>query len=701
MKKKPPQEKNFDLFAQKPQTNTEKDDLLQAQKRYEELSKLLDEYARRYYIDDDPIVSDAEYDRLYRELEELERRFPELKKADSITNRVGGQPLEEFDKVTHQIPMLSLANAMNEKEFLEFDQRLKRLLDLPADEDLDYVAEPKIDGTAITLIYEKGKFLLGATRGDGHTGEDITQNLKTIRSIPLQLKGENLPELLEVRGEAYFPKDAFKKFNEQQIKAGEKPFANPRNAAAGSLKQLDPSITAKRNLAAFIYALARLEGHSFERHSDFLQALEKWGFQTPRPYRRCHGTREVLEHYQTLLQERPSLNFDIDGMVVKLNDYTLQEKAGFLSKSPRWAIAYKFPPQQEMTKVLDITVQVGRTGALTPVAELEPVPIGGVIVSRATLHNQDEIDRKDIRIGDTVLVQRAGDVIPEIVMSLKEFRPPDTKPFKIPDQCPVCGGKTERAEGEAAIYCVSLDCPAKIKESLRHFVSRKAMDIDGIGKKMIEQLVDKKIVQQLADLYTISDEQWKQLDRMGEKTLANLKKSLEQSKKTTLQRFLFALGIRHVGETTAAILASHYPSLEQLQNATFEELQEIQDIGPIVAQSIRNFFSQEKNQRTIQHLLNLGIDPKPPQHEKFSSTILDLFKGKTFVITGTLNRWKRNEAKEAISLRGGKVTNSISKKTDYLIAGENAGSKLTKARQLNIPILSEETFEAMLEGKIP
>ena len=673
----------------------------EAETNIKELSKKLNYYGYRYYVMDDPIVSDAEYDRDYRSLQKLEQLYPQFKQADSPTERVGGVPLEGFEKVKHRIPMLSLANAMNEEELFDFDKRLKRLLDANEDKKITYIAEPKIDGIAISLLYEKGKFVLGTTRGDGVTGEDITKNLRTIQTIPLTLQDKDLdiPDILEVRGEAYMPRDTFNAFNKQQVLLGEKPFANPRNATAGSLKQLDPTMTAKRPLAAFIYALGYIEGLEFQNHWEFLQSLNKWGFVIPEINRQCEGIKEVTEHYQTLMQQRPILNYDIDGMVVKVNNYALQKQLGAISKSPRWAIAYKFPPQQETSKILDIAVQVGRTGALTPVAHLEPVNIGGVVVSRATLHNQDEIDKKDLRIGDTVLVQRAGDVIPEIVMSIKEFRSSESQPYVLPKNCPVCGGETERTSGEAARYCTSLDCPAKIKASLQHFASRNAMDIDGLGKKLLEQLVDHHIVTQLIDLYSITDEQWRMLDRIGERTILNLKESLEKSKKTTLKRFLFALGIRHVGENTATILASEFRSIAKLWDTSIETLEAIHDIGPIVARSIHHFFSQEKNRQTIEQFLTIGITPEPPPLNNSNLLGKELFENKTFVITGTLLKRKRNEAKQEILSRGGKVSNSISKKTDYLLAGNAAGSKLQKAESLKVTILSEEQFEAMLLGQ--
>ncbi|HAA56529.1 MAG TPA: DNA ligase (NAD(+)) LigA [Myxococcales bacterium] len=677
-------------------------DLEQAKKEVERLTEELNEHAHRYYVLDAPIISDAEYDRMHRKLEELELLFPSLARPDSPTQRVGGPPLDHFEKVKHRLPMLSLANAMNKEELIEFDKRLKRQLDLPENEILEYIVEPKIDGIAISLTYEEGTFMVGATRGDGVNGEDITSNLRTLETIPLSLrKGERpIPPIFEVRGEAYMPKDGFEAFNRKLLDNGDKPFANPRNATAGSLKQLDPKNTAKRPLAAFIYAPGYMEGVEFATHWDFLQSLREWGFSIPAFNQKCQGAEEVLLRYDEILDKRNTLNYEIDGMVVKLNDYALQEKVGAISKSPRWAIAFKFPPQQETTKILDIDVQVGRTGKLTPVAHLEPVLVGGVTVSRATLHNQDEIDKKDVRIGDTVLIQRAGDVIPEVVMSIKEKRPEGAVPFLLPEACPVCGGETERVKDEADTYCTSIDCPAKIKAALQHFVSRKAMNIDGLGKKLIEQLVDAEIVKHIPDLYTITDDDWRSLERMGEKSIVNLKNSLDKSKDTTLARFLFGLGIRHVGERTAQILASEFRSLDALYEATTFELEAINDIGPIVAYSVHHFFSQEKNKAVLQALLDLGLNPAPPQSIEDNEDLAgrEFFDGKTCVLTGTLTEMTRDQAKQQILMRGGKVSGSVSKKTDFLIAGAAAGSKLAKAESLGVTVLTEAQFQEMLKG---
>jgi DNA ligase (NAD+) len=670
-----------------------------AEARLLSLTAELNDHAHRYYVLDAPIISDAAYDRLYRELEALEQDWPQFRQADSPTQRVGGIPLEGFEKVTHRVPMLSLANAMNEEELREFAEKRKRALSLEAGHRLDYSVEPKIDGIAISLLYEEGRFVRGATRGDGVVGEDITGNLRTVEAIPLKLRDSirPIPPVLEVRGEAYMPNDRFRLFNQRLIEAGEEPKANPRNATAGSLKQLDPNVTAQRPLSAYVYAVGYTEGVEFAHHSDFLQALRDWGFRVNELSKVCNGIDEVTEAYADLMERRPNLNYDIDGMVVKVNDMALQEELGFISKSPRWAIAYKFPAQQETTRVESIEVQVGRTGAMTPVAYLEPVSVGGVTVSRATLHNQDEIDRKEIRIGDMVVIQRAGDVIPEVVKVIKEQRPEGTEAYVLPTHCPVCGSLAERSPGEAVLVCTGLSCPAKLKGTLRHFVARRMMQVEGIGEKLIDQLVENGLVREFADLYTLTEEQWLSLERTGRRLVARLTKSLEASKTPTLARFLYALGIRHVGENTSRILSESFPSLEQLYVAEVEQLVEIQDIGPIVADSVHRFFSQEENRAAIQRLLDAGVSPVPPEVVELSEEAEGHdFAGKTFVLTGKLTEFTREEAKAEILARGGKVSGSVSKKTDFLLAGEKAGSKRTKAEALGISILDEETFRSLL-----
>lgn len=662
------------------------------------LTDELNMHAHRYYVLDDPLISDAEYDRRLRTLEALEQKWPQWMCEDSPSQRVGGPPLEHFDKVSHRIPMLSLANAMDEAELRDFDQRIKRQLDLPVNSEVTYVAEPKIDGIALSLLYEEGAFRTGATRGDGVQGEDITANLKTVQSIPLRLQSEPHPfgPVLEVRGEAFMPRDGFDAFNSKLMDEGLKPFANPRNATAGSLKQLDPKQTALRPLSAFVYAPGYMENTEFESHWDFLEALKAWGFLVNPLSRRCNGLSDVLALYAELMEKRPSLNYDIDGMVVKVDSYALQNKLGAISKSPRWAIAYKFPAQQETTLIENIEIQVGRTGALTPVAHLKPVSVGGVTVSRATLHNQDEIDRKDIRVGDTVVIQRAGDVIPEVVKVIVDLRPEDSQPYTLPTTCPVCSAESERADGEAVTYCTGASCLAKLKAAGQHFVSRKAMNVDGVGAKLIEQIVDEGLLTRIPELYSIPREDWLSLERMGEKSVDNLLAGLEASKESTLARFLFALGIRHVGEGTAKTLAKHMPSLTMLYDARIDELEAIPDVGPIVASSVHRFFAQEDNRSFIQELLDAGIQPEPPAPSDSEED--PLFVGKAFVITGTLKQWSRDQAKELILARGGKVSGSVSRKTDYLVAGASAGSKLRKAQEAGVSVLSEEQFLAMLEG---
>lgn len=688
------------LFAPpQDETPTETDSI---QQQINELTEDLNDHAHRYYVLDSPIISDAEYDRRYRKLEALEKDYPQWKRPDSPTLRVGGPPLEHFEKVPHRVPMLSLANAMDETEMREFDQRIKRHLKLPTTTPVEYVIEPKIDGIAVSLLYENGLLTIGATRGDGVTGEDITNNLKTIRTIPLQLssKHREIPPMLEVRGEAYFPRGAFDSFNAKMLANGDKTFANPRNATAGSLKQLDPKNTAERSLAAFVYAPGYSEGVEFDTHWDFLQALKDWGFQVNPISQLCDGLDPVMAGYNSLMEQRPTLDYDIDGMVIKVNSYTLQDQLGAVAKSPRWAIAFKFPAQQETTKIDAIEIQVGRTGALTPVAHLAPVQVGGVTVSRATLHNQDEIDRKDIRVGDTVVIQRAGDVIPEVVQVIMDLRPEDSEPYIIPHVCPVCGSEAERAPGEAVLICTGLDCPAKLKASLQHFSARKAMNIEGLGKKLVEQVVEAEMVVHFSDLYRIDLDGWTSLERMGKRSAEKLINNLEKSKDTTLSRFLFALGIRHVGERTAQIVAQAFPSLDSLYNASLHELESIQDVGPIVASSIHRFFNQEKNKAMIQELLELGVNPEPPPPPVEAAEADPSFADKTFVLTGSLQSQSRNEAKAKIEALGGKVSGSVSRKTDFLVAGESAGSKLRKAQDLGIEILTEEEFLAMLgEGE--
>ncbi|MCD6206306.1 MAG: NAD-dependent DNA ligase LigA, partial [Candidatus Marinimicrobia bacterium] len=625
------------------------------------LRRLIEEANHNYYVLDNPTISDAEYDKLMRELRDLEQQYPELITADSPTQRVGAEPLKEFGTVTHRIPLLSLDNAMNEGELIEFVERVCKAF---PGEAVEFVAEPKIDGLAVELVYEDGIFVNGSTRGDGFTGEDISQNLKTIRSIPLKLKTDQIPapKLLEVRGEVYMDRRDFEKLNEQQLAEGKQPFANPRNSAAGSLRQLDSRITATRPLNIWCYALGACEGISFETHYEFLETLPKWGFRVNPEIRLCQSKHELLDYYRNIEEKRDQISYDIDGVVFKVNSIAKQEKLGIKSRSPRWAIAGKFKAQQEITRILDIEASVGRTGAITPVAHLQPVSVGGVTVSNATLHNQDEIDRKDIRIGDWVVIQRAGDVIPQVVKVITERRDGSEKPYKIPDRCPVCGGHVVRPEGEAKHRCQNIDCPAQLKGSIRHFVSKRAMDIDGLGDKLIEQMVDTGLVQSVADIYYLTSEQLAGLERMAEKSAQNILDSIEKSRRATLARFIFALGIRNVGEHMSKLLQRHFGSLEKFMSASFAELEEIEGVGPIVAQSVANFLAEEKNRETIERLIRGGVVIEAADKKSYGSPPLS---GKTFVFTGTLTRFTRDEAKEMVENLGGRAASSVSKKTDF------------------------------------
>ena len=652
------------------------------------LRRLIEEANHNYYVLDNPTISDAEYDKLMRELRDLEQQYPELITADSPTQRVGAEPLKEFGTVTHRIPLLSLDNAMNEGELIEFVERVCKAF---PGEAVEFVAEPKIDGLAVELVYEDGIFVNGSTRGDGFTGEDISQNLKTIRSIPLKLKTDQIPapKLLEVRGEVYMDRRDFEKLNEQQLAEGKQPFANPRNSAAGSLRQLDSRITATRPLNIWCYALGACEGISFETHYEFLETLPKWGFRVNPEIRLCQSKHELLDYYRNIEEKRDQISYDIDGVVFKVNSIAKQEKLGIKSRSPRWAIAGKFKARQEITRILDIEASVGRTGAITPVAHLQPVSVGGVTVSNATLHNQDEIDRKDIRIGDWVVIQRAGDVIPQVVKVITERRDGSEKPYKIPDRCPVCGGHVVRPEGEAKHRCQNIDCPAQLKGSIRHFVSKRAMDIDGLGDKLIEQMVDTELVQSVADIYYLTSEQFAGLERMAEKSAQNILGSIDKSRRTTLARFIFALGIRNVGEHMSKLLQRHFGSLEKFMSASFAELEEIEGVGPIVARSIVDFLAEEKNRETIERLIRGGVVIEAADKKSYGSLPLS---GKTFVFTGTLTRFTRDKAKEMVENLGGRAASSVSKKTDFVVVGENAGSKAEKARSLGIPMLSENAF---------
>ena len=664
------------------------DDVLKLEKRVAELNKTLHEYGRAYYDLDAPIVPDSEYDEKMKELLAIEEEHPDLIYPDSPTQRVGGAPLEVFNKVVHRHPMLSLANAFNEEDLKDFDRRVKE-----ATGNAVYVCELKIDGLAVSLQYEEGRLVQGATRGDGAVGEDITANLKTIRSIPHKLN-ESLT--IEVRGEAYMPKNSFVKLNEDRDEAGEVPFANPRNAAAGSLRQLDSKVAESRNLATFIYAVGGdAEVYGLDSHSDALNKVDELGLTTNKERKRCTTIEEVLEYVAYWTENRLNLDYEIDGIVIKVDNFESQEQLGYTAKSPKWAIAYKFPAEEVHTQLLDIELSVGRTGVVTPTGILEPVLVAGTTVGRASLHNEDLIREKDIRIGDHVVLRKAGDIIPEIVMSLKEQRTGEEEPFHMPDNCPVCDSELVRIEGEVALRCVNPKCPAQMKEALIHFVSRRAMNIDGVGEKLIEQLYSADLVHDVSDLYTLTKESLLSLERIGEKSATNILTAIEQSKENSLEKLLFGLGVRHVGEKVARILAEEYRTLDALEQATEEELVNVFEIGAIVADSVTTYFSTEEVQEVMNKLRSYGVNTvyKGTTREELPTT--GPFAGKTIVLTGKLTELTRGEAKEQIESLGGTVSGSVSKKTDLVIAGEDAGSKLTKAQELEIEIWDEQ---AMLDA---
>lgn len=655
------------------------------QERVEKLREEIRRYDYYYYVLNQPLISDAEYDKLFRELVELEKKYPELVTPDSPTQRVGAPPAEEFAPVEHAIPMLSLQNCFNDEELEEWDDRVRRLL---GGEPVEYVCEPKFDGLSVELVYVDGVFTVGSTRGDGRVGEDVTRNLRTIKQVPLRLFpiDGKVPRLLEARGEVYMEKEAFRKLNEERARAGEPLFANPRNAAAGSLRQLDPNVTASRPLKIFFYAMGRAEGIEIRSQVELLTTFPKLGLPVCPLWKLCKTLDEVKAFYRELLAMRHELPYEMDGMVVKVNDFAQREILGEVSRAPRWAIAYKFPAEEATTRVLDIVVQVGRTGALTPVAILEPVEVSGATVSRATLHNEDEIRRKDIRIGDWVVVRRAGEVIPEVVKSIPERRTGQEREFKMPDKCPACGGPVIRPPGEVAYRCENLSCPARIKESIRHFASRRAMDIEGLGEKLVDKLVETGLVRKLSDIYRLKKEDLVLLERMGEKSAQNLLEQIERSKNAGLARLIFALGIRYVGEHLAQVLAEHFPSLEALSKATYEELLQIPEVGPRIAQSIVDFFKNEENRKLIQELKELGVktEAEKPKEGPLS--------GKTFVFTGALSSFSREEAKRIVESLGGRVASGVSRKVDYVVVGADPGEKLRKAQELGITILNEEEF---------
>jgi len=660
----------------------------------------LNDFSYQYYTLDQPLVPDAEYDRLFRRLQHLEEQYPDLVTKDSPTQRVGDKPLDHFEQIEHQLPMLSLGNVFSDEELDAFDQRLKERLTFDDEIEIEYICEPKLDGLAVSLWYEKGQLIRAATRGDGHIGENITQNVRTIQSIPLALRGNDIPDILEVRGEVIMPLSGFNDYNKQALANEEKRLVNPRNAAAGSLRQLDSRVTARRPLDIYCYGIgvisANDDGNFFMSHIEILKSLGRWGLKINPEIKSLKGIKAVKKYHQQLLKKRPSLNYDIDGIVVKIDSIDLQHQLGYVSRAPRWATAYKFPAQEEITQLLDIDFQVGRTGAITPVARLKPVFVGGVTVSNATLHNMDEIQRMDVRLGDTVVVLRAGDVIPKVIRVIKERRPEHSEPVKALDVCPVCGADVEQLDDEAIMRCTGgLFCPAQRKESIKHFASRKAMNIDGLGDKLVEQLVDQGLIENVADLYSLTLDQLASMERMGAKSAENLLTALDKSKNTSLAKFLYALGIREVGEATALNLAKYFGNLQAIMSATKEILVEVNDVGPVVASHIEHFFSQDHNLDIIQKLNKANIvwpDPLPQGKEK-----LDLpLKGKTFVLTGSLTSMSRQQAKEKLQNLGAKVSASVSKNTDFVIAGEATGSKLDKAEKLGITRLDEEQFAQLL-----
>lgn len=661
-------------------------DRSQALKRISELRDLIEYHNRRYYQLDDPEISDHEYDLLMRELSGLEERFPDIDRTASPTRRVGAAPLEKFSSVTHLTPMLSLANAFSEEEVAEFDERLKRILGLQAD--LEFVAEPKIDGVAINLIYEKGLFTVGSTRGDGLTGEDVTLNLRTIRTLPLKMQPRGrIPGRVEIRGEVYLEKEAFRRLNERRVEQGESAFANPRNAAAGSLRQLDPRITARRPLNLFCYAVGSVDGLSFSTHWDVLKALHGWGFPTNPHIRLARGVQDCIGYWRHIDSIRETLPYEIDGIVLKVNSLDLQDRLGMVSRSPRWAVAVKFAPTQATTVVEDILVNVGRTGVLTPVAVMKPVQVGGVTVSRATLHNEDEVAKKDVRVGDTVIVQRAGDVIPEVVKVVEGKRTGAEKPFRMPDKCPVCGSRVVRLEGESALRCIDMACPAQIRETIKHFVSRGGMDIEGLGDRIVTQLLDAGLIRDPADLFAITREQLLGLERFADKSADNLLAAIARSKHPPMERFLFALGIRHVGEFVAKVLTRRLGSVRKIEAASLEELTAIDGVGPVIAESIFKFFHEPHNLKVLEKLEKAGVRPVAEKQSRSSA-----LEGKTFVFTGGLKEFSREKAKEMVESLGATATSSVSKKTSYVVAGEDPGSKYDKAKSLGVTILDEEGF---------
>jgi DNA ligase (NAD+) len=651
------------------------------------LRKEIEYHNKRYYQQDAPEISDAQYDRLMLELQELEDRYPEEFSAESPTQRVGAAPLAKFASFNHPSQMFSLANAFSNDEIIEFDGRIRRLAKV---ENISYIAEPKLDGLAVNLVYKNGVFTQGATRGDGTTGEDVTQNLKTISELPLKMQnttGKSIPSFIEIRGEVYIRKEPFQKLNLRRIEEGEEPFANPRNAAAGSLRQLDSKITSRRPLNIFLYGIGNVYGINFLTHQEVLQTLCDWGFPVNPLIKQANKIQDCIDYFETIGTQRESLPYEIDGVVLKVNDLSLQATLGNVSRSPRWALACKFPAAQATTVVKEIIVGVGRMGTLTPVAIMEPVNVGGVMVSRATLHNEDEIIKKDIRIGDTVLIQRAGDVIPEIVKAIKEKRTGREKEFKMPEKCPECNSDVVRLEGEVAHRCVNISCPAQLKEHIRHFASRGAMDIEGLGEKVSAQLFDAGLIADPADLYYLNKEQLVALDRQAEKSAQNLIDAVQKSKNPPLDKFIYALGIRHVGERTAKLLASRFGNMEHLIAAKVEDLTTINEIGPEIAASIMEFFHERKNIDVMKKFSKAGVTP---QKKEIADNAL--LQGKSFVFTGTMDRMGRNEAKTIVENLGGTIHSNVTKSTTYVVAGKDPGSKINKAKSSGIKIINEEDF---------
>jgi DNA ligase (NAD+) len=662
---------------------------------YEQLKDELNQHNHRYYVLDDPSIPDSEYDRLMRRLQEIEQQFPHLISDDSPSQRVGGEALQSFTQVTHAVAMLSLENAFNEEELDAFERRIKDRLNFTAEQQIEYVCEPKLDGVAVSLLYDNGRLVRGATRGDGKVGEDITANVRTINSIPLRLTGQGIPELLEVRGEIYLPRAGFEKINASARAAGDKAFVNPRNAAAGSLRQLDSKITASRPLEMCAYSVGQFQGGATpESHMHMLEALGEWGFKINRHIQTVQGIGACENYYDRMQERRGQLPYDIDGIVYKVNNLQLQQRLGFVAKAPRWAIARKFPAQEEMTLLEAVEFQVGRTGAITPVAKLQPVFVGGVTVSNATLHNGDEIERLGVRIGDTVIIRRAGDVIPQVAKVVLEKRPDDAQPIIFPDACPVCQSPVRRVEGEAVARCSGgLFCAAQSKQAIKHYASRKAMDIDGLGDKLVDLLVDQGLIYSVADLYELAVDKISGLERMGEKSAANLIQSIENSKQTTLAKFLYSLGIREVGEATAQTLANNFGSLEAIIDADQDALLEVDDVGPVVAYYIRDFFRNPDNLSIISALREFDV-----RWDDIDITAQDSqpLKGQTWVLTGAMEIMSRAEAKDKLQNLGAKVAGSVSAKTTQVVAGPGAGSKLNKAQSLEIPVMDEAQFVAFL-----